>query len=64
LDVKDLVTNLVSPRTDDAVFTQVAVIVSSWALLSFAFRENRPLVELMSGLALMALAWRGLRATH
>ncbi len=59
-----MISELLNPTTDRAVFMQVAVILTTWLVVGVAVRRNRDVLHLVSGIALMALAWRGLRAVH
>lgn len=62
--MSDLVDQLLHPRTDAGVLAQVVGIVVVWALVAYTVRSDRNLVHFVTGLALLALAWRGLRAVH
>lgn len=59
-----LISDLLHPRTDQAVFIQLGVIVSAWLVSAWFARRNRDVLHFVTGLALIALAWRGLSATH
>ena len=55
---------LLFPRTDAGVVAQIIVVSVLWLLLAVAVRRNRDLVWFVSGLAMLAFAWFGLRAVH
>lgn len=55
---------LLFPRTDAGVLVQVIVVAVVWLGLVVAVRRNRDLVWFVSGLAMLAFAWFGLRAVH
>ncbi len=59
-----VVAELLNPSTDRVVFIQVGVILAAWLVAGVASRRNRNLLQFVSGLALVALAWRGLRSAH
>jgi hypothetical protein len=52
------------PRTDAGVAAQAAVAVIVLAGAFFAVRRNRELRQFVTGLAVMTLAFFGLRALH
>ncbi len=62
--MRDAIAELLDPSTDRAVLIQVGVILTTWLIAGLAVRRNRDLLHFVTGLALMALAWRGLRAAH
>lgn len=62
--MSDAIAELLNPSTDRAVIIQVGVILTTWLLAGLAVRRNRELLQFISGVALIALAWRGLRAAH
>ncbi|MFN3216775.1 MAG: hypothetical protein ACE367_09800 [Acidimicrobiales bacterium] len=55
---------LLFPRTDAGVLAQVVLVSVLWLLAAVAVRRNRDLVWFVSGLAMLAFAWFGLRALH
>lgn len=62
--MSDAIAELLNPSTDRAVIIQVGVILTTWLVAGLAVRRNRELLQFISGVALIALAWRGLRAAH
>lgn len=56
--------DLFLPRTDFAVFVQVAVITPLWLLLLFLLRRSRDWFLFVLGAGLLGLALTGLRAAH
>ncbi len=62
--MRDVISEILNPRTDQGVFFQVGVIIAVWALSAIALRRNRELVYFVTGLAFVALGWRALRAVH
>jgi ABC-type uncharacterized transport system permease subunit len=55
---------LLFPRTDAGVLAQIIIVVLLWLVAAVALRRNRDLVWFVSGLAMLAFAWFGLRAVH
>lgn len=52
------------PRTDGGVAVQAVVATVALAAALFAVRRSRELCRFVTGLAVMALAFFGLRAIH
>jgi hypothetical protein len=55
---------LLFPRTDAGVLAQVIIVSALWLVAAVAVRRNRDLVWFVSGLAMLAFAWFGLRSVH
>jgi len=55
---------LLFPRTDAGVLAQVIVVSALWVVLAVVVRRNRDLVWFVSGLAMLAFSWFGLRSVH
>ena len=55
---------LLFPRTDAGVLAQVIIVAAVWLVAAVAMRRNRDLVWFVSGLAMLAFGWFGLRAVH
>lgn len=55
---------LLFPRTDAGVLAQVIIVSALWLVAAVAVRRNRDLVWFVSGLAMLAFAWFGVRAVH
>ena len=55
---------LLFPRTDTGVLVQVVIVSAVWLVAAVAVRRNRDLVWFVSGVAMLAFAWFGLRAVH
>jgi hypothetical protein len=55
---------LLFPRTDAGVLAQVIIVSALWLVAVVALRRNRDLVWFVSGLAMLAFAWFGLRSVH
>ena len=62
--MRRVITEIVTPSTDRAVFIQVVIVVVAWVVSAALLRRNRDLFHFVTGIALMILAWRGIRATH
>ena len=60
----ELINDLVAPQSDAGVVMQLIVIAVSWCAAAIAVRRNRDLLLFVTGLAVVALAWRGLAALH
>jgi len=55
---------LLFPRTDAGVLAQIIIVSTLWLVVAIALRRNRDLVWFVSGLAMLAFAWFGLRSVH
>ncbi len=63
--MRDLVVDLLLPKTDRAVTIQFVVMGAVWALvLPWSFRWRREYRTFVIGLALLNIAWFGARAIH
>ena len=57
-------TELLFPRTDAGVLAQIVIVAAVWVVAVVVVRRNRDLVWFVSGLAMLAYAWFGIRALH
>ena len=63
--MRDLLLDLVLPKTDRSVFIQVGIAVVFWGVALIAVRNHRnELRQLVLGLAIMTLAWFAFRTIH
>ncbi len=63
--VKDLLLDLVLPRTDRAVFVQWAVMIPFWVIVVITTRRlSKDVRTFIVGLAFVNLAWFAFRMVH
>ena len=60
----ELINDLVAPQSDAGVVMKLIVIAATWCAAAIAVRSNRDLLLFVTGLEVVALAWRGLAALH